>query len=595
MLSAGDSLQEILDGVTVAMEEVMTSDARCTILLLDPDGRRLRSGSAPSMPAEYSAALDGLEIGPEEGSCGSAAALNQVVIVHDIATDPKWAAYKHLALPIGLRACWSVPIRNQNGTVAGTFALYHDAPTSPNDSDLRLIEAAADLVGLAIERVRMEERLMHAANHDPLTGLPNRRHFLERLQQRIERAKTSNDPFAVFYIDLDGFKHVNDTLGHAAGDQVIVEAAHRLAEQLSAADTVSRFGGDEFTVLLDRVATRDDIERAARNILDLLEKGLNTDLHTIHPSASIGVALGHGDATPEQLLQEADHALYQAKASGGAGWVIFQNDGTLPASSLVQTTIEMRDAITRNQFVIAYQPIVSLESETVAGAEALLRWQHPTRGLLQPKDFVQSAEGNHLIIDMDRWVLRQALDFQRAVLRSGRVPVPVSVNLSARHFLSQACAHEIENILDGSGIDARLIAFEITESTLITSPDIATATLLRLRSRGAGIYLDDFGTGYASLLYLSRFPITHIKLPLSLVGDIAAPGMGAIMTRSVTAMAHEIGVGIIVEGVETAAEVAALVSVRCDAAQGFYFYPPLPADEALRIVCLPERHAAGTI
>ena len=432
------------------------------------------------------------------------------------------------------------------------------------------------------ERKALEERLKHQALHDPLTGLPNRRLFVDRLGQALERTKRRKGlRAAVLFMDLDGFKNVNDSLGHEVGDLLLTVVAQRLRRCLRSEDALARFGGDEFVVLIGDVDDPAEAVQVAERIIEELRWPFRLDGRELYVAASIGISLGdartHDD--PEALLREADTAMYRAK-DGGGGFRVF--DPAMHERALGRLELEngLRRAIERGEFVVHYQPIVRLDDGGVFAVEALVRWEHPERGLLDPGEFVPVAEESGLVVPMGEQVLREACRRAKAWQeeRTDVPPLVVSVNLSARQLARPDLAETVEGTLRETGLEARCLTLDVTETVYVRALEANTEALSRLREMGVGISIDDFGTGYSSLSYLKRLPADAIKLDKSFVKGLGEDLEDTAIVRMVVELAHTLGMEVVAEGVETAEEAALLAEMGCDFAQGFYFAKPLPPE-----------------
>jgi diguanylate cyclase (GGDEF)-like protein len=431
------------------------------------------------------------------------------------------------------------------------------------------------------ERKAFEHRLAHQATHDPLTGLPNRSLLIERLDRALTRARRHHRRVAVLFLDLDHFKVVNDSLGHSLGDRLLVAISERLALALRPGDTVARFGGDEFVVLCEDVSDESDAVAVAERVDRAVSGRFMIDDTEVFVGVSIGIACPIDvDVDPETLIRDADAAMYRAKDRGRARWELFDN--AMRASAVDRLDIEnaLRRALERHELRIYYQPVVDLRTGAIDGIEALLRWEHPERGLLNPDDFIGVAEETGLIVPIGSWVLDQAC---RQVQRwqaevPGLDPLRLSVNLSGRQLGNTQLVADVATVLGETGIDPALVELEITESVLMDDVEMSQETLTRLHELGVKLAIDDFGTGYSSMSYLRRFPVDLLKVDRSFVeslDDQSEEGSGdsAIVTAIVT-LAHTLGLSAVAEGVESAAQLAMLRQIGCDRAQGFYMARP---------------------
>jgi diguanylate cyclase (GGDEF)-like protein len=440
------------------------------------------------------------------------------------------------------------------------------------------------LLALAAHRERHgAQALAHQASHDSLTGLPNRTLFLDRLEHALARARRSHAELAVVFLDLDDFKLVNDTQGHEAGDRLLLTLAPRLSAALRPADTIARFGGDEFVVLCEDLADEDDALHIARRMANACSRPVTIAGHEYAVTVSAGVAMarpGQG-ATASDLLRDADAAMYRAKSIGKGQIEVF--DDGMRARLIERISIEngLRRALERGELRLLYQPVVSLADNRMVGAEALLRWDHPERGLLEPADFIAVAESTGLIVPIGRWVIdeacRQAAAWHRAA--PDRAPIHVSVNLSPRQVLRSDVVGAVAASLRASGLDPALLELEIEERLLLEDPDACARVLGQLKALGVGIVLDDFGSGYSSLSHLSRLAIDSVKIDRSLVNGLVRQPQGAAIVEAVLSMADALDVGVTAEGVETAGQLTRLRAQGCEFAQGYLFSRPAGADE----------------
>ena len=431
----------------------------------------------------------------------------------------------------------------------------------------------------------IKERALYAeisrlARHDALTGLPNRTLFYDRLTGAIASAQRHKHQLAVLFIDLDGFKHVNDSLGHGVGDQLLRLVANRLSSSVRSTDTVSRQGGDEFVVLLSEVHHREHVATTAAKIVAAMSGPHQVGKHELHVTPSIGIAMYPDDGDDaETLIKHADIAMYYAKDHGRNNFQFFTQEMNTRIVERQALERSLRGALARREFVLYYQPKVDLETGQMIGAEALIRWQHPVRGLVPPESFVPVAEDSGLIVPIGQWVLGEACRQAREWQAAGLQPVPVSVNISALEFRSKGFLDGVRRILRETGLDPRLLELELTESVLMEDVEATAAVLRELKAMGLRLAVDDFGTGYSSLSYLMQFPIDALKVDQSFVRDITRNHQGSPIITAVISMGKSLKHRVIAEGIETPEQVAFLQEQRCEEGQGFHFSRPLVADQ----------------
>jgi len=431
-------------------------------------------------------------------------------------------------------------------------------------------------------RKRAEEQLVHDAFHDALTGLPNRPLFMDRLGRSINQSKRRSDyMFAVVFLDLDRFKIVNDSLGHLTGDQLLVKLARRLETCLRVVDTVARIGGDEFAILLDDITGAEDAKMVAERIQAELAQSFDLDGQEVFTTASIGIALSTRRYDREEdVLRDADAAMYRAKSRGRARYELF--DAEMHADVVAQLELEtgLRGALARQEFSVHYQPILLLRTGRIVGFEALVRWRHPRRGLVYPLDFISVAEDTGLIIPMGHWILNEACRQLRSWQRrfAPDHPWSMSVNLSARQFTEPDLVKTVKTVLTDTELDPRSLKLEITESMVMENIESATGILRKLKDMHVGLHLDDFGQGYSSLSYLHNFPIDALKVDRAFVGGMNVDDENVDIVRSIIALAHNLKIDVIAEGIETTAQLERLKTLNCQYGQGFLFAKPLPAE-----------------
>jgi diguanylate cyclase (GGDEF)-like protein/PAS domain S-box-containing protein len=678
----------------------------CSILLVDNDGKTLRSVASPSLPDFYNQVIDGLQIGDNVGSCGTAAFRGERVIVEDIQQHPYWVAYRDLANKADVQSCWSQPIKNNVGKVLGTLAIYHRQKSQPSDSELSLIANYANLAQLTIESSRAQndlrisaiafecqdgmvvtdskgtilranrtftkitgysekevigqtfgmqasgrhdvnvyaemwedikdadvwegelrnirkngedypeqltvskvkdlsgittnfvasisditlskavaEEIQSLAFYDPLTKLPNRRLLHNRLEHAMATRRRSGKDVALLYLDLDNFKTLNDSLGHDVGDRLLQQVAERLTNCVREGDTVARLGGDEYLVMLENLSER-SIEAAsqakviAEKILTVLNQPYQFATNLYHGSASIGVALLSDNViSRDDLLKHADIAMYQAKKMGRNAVRFYDPEMQDAIHNRIELERELRLAIEKQQFQLYYQIQVDDLGNTL-GAEALIRWIHPERGLISPLNFIPLAEDSGLILPIGQWVMESACaQLKLWQLDKLTCDLVVSINVSAKQFHYVDFVEQVQNTINQYAINPTLLKFELTESMLVESIEETIIKMDALKKIGIQFSLDDFGTGYSSLQYLKRLPLNQLKIDKSFVRDIVVDNSDKAIVRTIIAMAQGMGLEVIAEGVETEEQQLRLLNKGCKKFQGYLFGRPLPIDE----------------
>lgn len=435
------------------------------------------------------------------------------------------------------------------------------------------------------DRKLFEQQLVHQAFHDRLTGLPNRGLFMDRLEHALARRPRADETIAVIFLDLDNFKVINDSLGHRAGDQLLLTMAGRLQTCVREGDTVARLAGDEFTVLLEHITDVNDAILVAQRITEQSLTLYTVGDREVSVTASIGIALpSEENESADDLLRNADIAMYEAKRRGKAQYAVFAAPMNVRARERLELEIELQRALERGEFVLHFQPVVDLQTGRVNEVEALIRWQHPLRGLLQPSDFIAVADETGTILDIGGWVLRRAcrrlLQWQQEFLPPpGQPALTMSVNLSTRQFLQPSLVETVRDILDETGIDPKTLKLEVTERVIMEDAVSAIDTLRDLRALGITLAIDDFGTGYSSLAYLKQFAVNILKIDRMFVDGISHDLEDTSLVAAVIAIGKSLGISTVAEGIETPAQLAFLTAHGCDSGQGHLFSPPLPPEE----------------
>jgi len=478
----------------------------------------------------------------------------------------------------------------RNGSARGEFRLKRkDGSQVPVElSAATFKDRAGQLCSSMIirditERRRAEEHIEYLAYHDELTGIPNRAHFQREFDHAVAVSQRYGLSCALMLVDLDRFKYINDTIGHQAGDQLLKQMAARLRACLRDSDIIARLGGDEFVILMQDAANMEAVTAVADKILEVASRPLIIEDQEFLVTASIGISTHPQDGNDLQtLLKSSDLAMYRAKEAGKNGYRYFAPEMNVHSRQRMEIESALRGALERKEFALHFQPKIRLSTRTIAGMEALIRWHHPERGLLGPGDFIAIAEETGLIVEIGDWVMEEACRHAQAMREAGHRNLRVAVNLSARQLFDDELARRVADILDHTGFPAENLELEITESMVMQDAEQAINLLTALHGTGVRIAIDDFGTGYSSLAYLKRFPIDCVKIDRSFIRDLPGNSDDIAMTRSIIAMAHNMKLEIVAEGVETVQQLEFLQAYGCDEIQGFLFSEPLPADAMAR-------------
>ena len=470
------------------------------------------------------------------------------------------------------------PVKS-GGTLIGVLIFNSRERRAPDEPLLQIILGLGSQIGQFLQRKHAEERAHYLAHFDELTNLPNRTTFNERLEHVLAKARRSHERLAILFIDLDRFKTINDTLGHAAGDVVLKEIARRMNECVRESDTISRLGGDEFLVLLEDASDAATVTAVTQRLLAAVSEPVRVGTQEFHLSASIGISTYPGDSDDaESLVKHADIAMYRAKELGKNTCQFYSAEINRHTLARVALESDLRHAIERDELVLHYQPKVDIDNMRIVGMEALVRWQRPGKAQVSPAQFIPLAEETGLIVPIGEWVLRTACLQNKAFQDQGLPAVRMAVNLSRRQFTHQSLVQDVARVLGETGLDPAFLELEITESMVMDDPDGAVRVLRGLKDMGIHLSIDDFGTGYSSLSYLKRFPLDSVKIDQSFIQDLPRDGDDVVITQAIIAMAHSLRLEVVAEGVETRQQLDFLRDNGCDEMQGYWFSRPLPAD-----------------
>lgn len=556
-------------------------DGVCSaLLLLDPaDHNQPRLVASSGVDVATLRAIGAFRLDPRTSITGAAVTSRLTIAVEDVRVDAAWRHLRDALLEIGAQACWAVPILSaRDDRVLGVLMMFspsHEA-IGRGSGWADLLERTARIAAIAVTRSEIETQLAHQATHDPLTGLPNRLLFLDRCEQALRRRLRTGADVAVVFIDLDGFKLVNDSRGHEVGDQLLITVGERLLGVIRETDTVARFGGDEFAILCEGLSDFPRVVQLADRVQHALASPVFLDGSDLLVPASIGVAVLGKEVDVATLVGNADAAMYRAKQLGGNRCEIFKEASRPPTSSRLSIYREMHRGLERDEFCVVYQPLVSLPTGIVTGAEALVRWRHPERGLLAPRDFLPIAESSGLIVPIGERVLdlacRQARRWQSDV--NTRHSLHVHINLSPLQFPQPDLADTVARALKTTGAAPELVGLEITESAIMEDTDATADAMLALKDLGVRLIIDDFGTGFSSLTHLKRFPVDELKVDQSFVAGLCSSDKDGAIVNAVIALAHSLGLTVVAEGVESAEQHKRLQDLNCDVGQGYYFGRP---------------------
>jgi diguanylate cyclase (GGDEF)-like protein len=584
LIASGADLKVIFTTLAQFIE-VQSDGGLCSLIALDLEGARSCHSVSPSLPPGFERALaeasEAYGVGPSiEAMRSGLPAVSRPI--ESYALNDELGRYVRDS---NLQSVSVWPIFGSKHQALGALSLYRRRGTGQLDE--RLIGICTNLAGIAIESCWAADRIRHLAHHDDLTGLPNRVLFSHQLLQALTRAQRLNGTVAVLFLDLDRFKIINDTLGHDAGDEVLRQIANHLRKCVRATDMLARVGGDEFTLIVEQFVDAQELSNIAQKLLTATAKPLMIGTQQYHLSGSIGIAIYPKDGTDSSsLLKNADIAMYRAKASGKNTYHFYANEIDVHSLERLSLENELRQAVAQHEIEVHYQPKINIQSGRIAGAEALVRWRHPKRGMLLPSDFIFVAEEMGLIGSIGSFVLETVCADLSRWRERGLPPTRVAINLSAQQFADSRLLDNLNRVLRETGCDPQLLEFEITESVVMTNPERALHLLEQIKNYGITLAIDDFGTGHSSLAYLKRFPVDSVKIDYTFVRDIASDPNDLAITRAIIALGHSLDLKVVAEGVESETQLELLRRYHCDEFQGFLFSAAVPSDEFQNIMSI---------
>jgi diguanylate cyclase (GGDEF)-like protein len=549
---------------------------------------RLRAGSGWSGYWADQVQFDAVTEAQDRFSIGT----RETWLIEDYASEGR-----HRPSPVlrdhGIRSGAEVLVWGVHGPYA-LLGVYSRVPGAFAQDSVDFLNAVKNTLAAALDHRCTQDRLAYLAQFDTLTGLPNRTMYIERLSQALRQANGGKSSVGVLFVDVDRFKSVNDELGHSGGDGVLVRVAGRLQRCVRPTDTVARLSGDEFALLLEHMTTPEEAAMVSERVIASLAKPFRVHGHEVYVSASLGISISPTDGSdPDALLKNADMAMYRAKQAGRNTYRYFLPEMNACAAERLRTETELRGALARREFVLHYQPKACIQTGLISGFEALLRWNHPQRGLVSPNEFISILEETGLINEVGEWVVRQACEQIRAWQSDGLEACPVAINLSARQFNQNGLDTSIARVLKETRIDPNLLEFELTESMLMSDSEDAVRVLDNMKKCGIRLSVDDFGTGYSSLAYLRRFPLDSLKIDRAFIRHITTDSGEATIAKAIISLAHNLKLRVVAEGVETQAQLDFLREHDCDEMQGYLFARPMSADDCARALAegrrLPER------
>jgi diguanylate cyclase (GGDEF)-like protein len=578
MIADNSPLSFILEKMVLLVEEQLT-DSMVSILILDKTNTYLTDGVGPSLPESYMDKLDGIKIGPNSGSCGTAVYFGETVIVSDISTNPLWLEYRDITLNHGLKACWSKPILSPKGIVLGSFSFYHKECRSPSSDDLAMLEGYSRLAGIAIDYKQAVEKRSSMDSYDYLTGLPNDVQFNKILNETIVKAKKDQQTFSVMFIDLGRFSVINSYGGYEVGDQVLKKVSKLFTDNFGERCTIARWKSDKFLCILHDSA-EELANQQAQRLIHLLSKPILIEGQEFVVTPSIGISFFPQDGEQANLLiKNAEVALSYVKSTEKNTYSFYTHTMNNCLSNQICIEQDLRKAIQLNQFHLCYQPQISLHTNQVVGVEALIRWEHPTIGMISPGQFIPLAEETGLIVPIGEWVIRTACLQMLEWKKAGLPEIMLSLNLSGVQLYQSNIVQKISEILIELNFSPAQLMLEVTESSLVKNMEITSEKLNRLKELGIHISLDDFGTLYSSLNYLKNLPLDVLKIDRSFVRDITNDEKDLEIVKAIIQLGHSLRLKVLAEGVEKKEQASFLREHNCDEVQGFYFAKPLSVQD----------------
>ncbi|WP_158244248.1 EAL domain-containing protein [Trinickia dabaoshanensis] len=580
MIATSTPLQDVL-GALMHLLESQIPDSACVVMLRDEDGLHLRVGAAPSLPAAFSQLANGWTIGPDSGPSGLAIYTHQPVSINNLLGHAQHREFVLKAQMQAYSACRAMPILSHEGSALGALTVFSHGERAHDDIEAQTVAMALRIAGIAIERTRAEDSIRHMANHDALTGLPNRTLLADRLSQALAHARRYARGVTVAFVDLDNFKLINDSLGHHSGDELLKTIATRMRECIRSTDTVVRLGGDEFVlVLFDDLLNEQELRAVIERLRKTIAEPVQLEGQSYKVTCSMGFARYPADGEDAQtLLMNADAAMYRAKELGRNNYQFYTSEMNIKVHERLRRREQLSLALDEGQFRLVYQPQIDARTKEVFGVEALLRWDHPVEGTISPAEFIPIAEETGLIVPIGDWVLETACAQNRRWQDEGLPPITMSVNVSAHQFLRRDWIEHVAAALARTALAPEYLELELTESLIMRDLEGSIETMQRLQQMGVRLSIDDFGTGYSSLSALKHFPVGRLKIDKSFVRELPHGEDDKAIAIAVISLGQRLNLNVIAEGVETQEQVDFLADNNCHEIQGYHFSRPVAPGE----------------
>ncbi len=570
-ITTGVELTRVLEGIARLWEQTTRHFPYCAVTLANGSGDRLWVAAAPSLPPAFRGLI--WDLGPDTHP--SFFTEQREALIADLEAHAEGSVDREMLLAMGVGVCWRLPVLGKDGRLLGALIACGPVPAQPDQEERAFIGRLVHLVRICIEKNQVEREVAQLSNFDELTGMPNRSFLLGRLVHAVAHGYRQGSKTGLLLLNLDGMSRINESLGYAFGDECLKAVARRLREQLKPNETLSRFGGDEFALLVEAAPDVEALVRLAQQLLDCVTRPLKVGNQEIYVTASLGASITCAvQDNPESLFRHADAALRRAKTRGGNSLLLYAPEFDTSAGRLMLLS-ELRGALERGELTIQYQPKQDLHSGALAGAEALLRWRHPQRGPISPAEFIPLLEETGLIVSVGEWLIRRVCTDLRYMTACGLDPPRIAINLSARQFQQPDLAERIAAIVQETGVEGGRLEVEITESLMMQEPELTVRALAGLKRLGVHTAVDDFGVGFSSLGYLKRFTLDVLKIDKSFVDGVAAAGADGAIVEAIIRMAHSLAMSVVAEGVEQPAQREFLAARGCDLLQGYLYSRPL--------------------